>query len=543
MSKQIRQNWVSLTIAGLFTSLLLLPLGSCRSSNSSNSQSAQGDRITIGTTANISTIDPADAYSSFSGVLLNNLSDRLYTYERGSQTLVPQLATALPTISPDGLTYQIPLRQGVLFHDGEKFDAKAMAFSLDRFIQSKGSPSFLLGDAIDKVSVTGEYELTIKLKKPFTAFPALLAFSGACAVSPKAYVIKENEFKSKELIGTGPYKLVSFGVDRIRLEPFDQYWGEKPKNAGIDIQFFSGAPNLFNAFRTGAIDLAFQSLAIEQIQLLKNDAPAQGWSVIEQAGGGIDYLSINVKSAPLDRKEVRQALAMVIDRSVLRDRVFNQQVDPLYSLIPSTLPEKEPSFQSTDSPASNAEKAKQLLMQAGFSAQNPVKLELWYRSNLPKDQLAIVTVKAMIQRALGQLVKVELNGVDSATAYKNLDKGAYPTFLLDWSPDYLDADSYIQPFIDCAKGDVKDGCAEGSTAQQGSFYFNDRVNQLIAQTRQPQPPAKRKALFSELQSITAQDVPFIPLWQSRDYLFARKGIQGAAIEATQKIPFSSLRKN
>ncbi len=516
-------------------------LTGCQSSTRGNN-AAKPDRITFGTTANISTLDPADAYSSFAGILLYNLSDRLYTYKPGTQDLMPQLATAMPTVSADGLSYKIPLRQGVTFHDGEKFDAKAMVFSLERFIKSKGAPSFLLGDAIESVQASGKYELTIKLKKPFTAFPSLLAFSGACAVSPKAYTIEEKKFKAKEFVGTGPYKLVSFGVDRVRMEPFGQYWGEKPANSGVDIQFFSNEANLFNAFRTGAVDLAFKSLAIEQIEVLKKDDKAQGWQTIEQPGSGIDYLSLNIKSAPLDKVEVRQAIAAAIDRPFIQGRVFNQQVTPVYSLVPPTLTEQVPSFQARYGDAGNPELAKKLLTQAGFSSANPLKLELWYRSNLPKDQLTMITIKGLMQKNLGNWVNLELKGVDSATAYKNLDKGAYPTFLLDWAPDYLDADSYIQPFVDCAKGSVEQGCEEGSTPGQGSFYFNDRVNQLIADSRKVRDPKQRQVIFSELQSIVANDVPFIPLWQGRDYLFAQKAIQGASLEATQKIPFGKLKK-
>ncbi len=508
----------------------------------SSPPTAPSEHLTFGTTASVSTIDPADAYSSIAGILLHNLGDRLYAYKPGTAELVPQLATAMPKVSSDGLTYVIGLRQGVVFHDGEKFDAKAMAFSLERFIANGGAPSFLLSDAIDKISATGEYELTIKLKKPFTAFPALLAFSGACPISPKAYEIKAGSFKPKEFVGTGPYKLVSFGVDRIQLEPFDKYWGEKAKNTGVDIQIFSGASNLFNAFRTGSVDMALQGLAIEHIKVLQDQAKSSRWQVIEQAGSGMDYLSLNVNSAPLDRLEVRQAIAALMDRSVLQDRVFNQQVVPLYSLLPNTLSEQVPSFQTSYGAGANVEKAKQLLTKAGYSKQNPLKLELWYRSNLTNDQLAAITIKGTVKKVLPDLLQIELNGVDSATAYKNLDKGAYPMFLLDWSPDYLDADSYVQPFVDCAKGNAKEGCKEGASAQQGSFYFSDRANALIAQGRKATSPQERKSVYGELQAIVAQEVPFIPLWQSKDYLFAQERIEGATLEATQKVSFGRLRR-
>ena len=516
-------------------------LRSIDSRTQQSSRSVSNDRITLGTTATISTIDPADAYSIFSGLLLYNLSDRLYTYKSGTNELEPQLAIGLPKVSSDGLIYTISLRQGVVFHDGEPFNAKAMAFSLKRFIQNGGSPAFLLSDLVASVEPGVDETLTIKLKKPFAAFPSLLAFSGVCAVSPKAYEIKKGAFKSEEFVGTGPYKLVKYGTDSLRLEAFDRYWGNKPQNHGIDIQFFSSPANLFNAFRSGSVDVAFQNLALDQIRSLQKRAKTSGWQVIEQPSSGINYLTLNLKSPPLDQLEVRQAIAAVLDRPLIRDRVFQGQIDPLYSLLPNNLALQKPVFQEKYGDR-NIEKAIALLTKAGFSPANPLKLEFWYRSNLVNDQLSAVTLKAIVQKKLGQWMQLEVKGIDSTTAYQNLDKGAYPIMLLDWTPDFIDPDNYIQPFLECAKGSKDKGCEDGSSFLQGSFYYSDRANQLIDQSRKEQNPAIRKQLFAELQNLLVQDVPFIPLWQNKDYLFVQNKIQGARLEATQKIPFAALHK-
>jgi peptide/nickel transport system substrate-binding protein len=500
-----------------------------------------GNRVVLGTTSKISTLDPADAYGTFVGTLLYNLSDRLYTYKLGSNDLQPQLATALPTVSADGLTYTIPLRQGVVFHDGTPFNAAAMAFSLNRFIQNEGSPSFLLSE-VDSVNATADYELTIKLKKPFAAFPALLAFSGICAVSPNAYKIEAGVFQPETFVGTGPYKLTRYGTDFLRLDAFDQYWGEKPVNQGIDIQFFSSPGNLFNAFRTGAVDLAYQGLATEQIHTLEKDKHAAGWQIIAKSGSGIDVLTLNLNSAPLDRLEVRQAIAAIMDRPLLQERVFQGQIEPLYSLIPSTLDVQKSVFQQRYGDR-NVAKATALLEQAGYSHGNPLKLEFWYRSNLVNDQLAAITLKAITRKSLNGLLQFDLRSVESTTAYNNLDKGVYPMILLDWSPDFFDADNYIEPFLKCSKGSPKTGCEEGASYLWGSFYYSDRANQLIDQSRQEQNPDQRQQLFAELQDLLAADVPFIPLWQNKDYLFAQKGIQGVSLEVTQKVPFWTVQKS
>ncbi|MBD2074411.1 peptide ABC transporter substrate-binding protein [Phormidium sp. FACHB-592] len=525
----------------VFCLCCLLAVSCHRSAPDLRSPTAGSGRITLGTTATINTLDPADAYGTFPSSLLYNLSDRLYTYKLGTTDLEPQLATALPIVSTDGLTYTVPLRKGVVFHDGTSFNAKAMAFSLQRFLQNGGSPSFLLSDLVETVKPTGAYELTIKLKKPFAAFPSLLAFSGACAVSPQAYEIKEGSFKPATLVGTGPYKLVKYGTDLLRLDAFEQYWGKKPANQGVDIQFFSSPANLYNAFRTGAVDVAYQNLALDQIRNLQQGATTAGWQIIEKAGSGIDYLTLNLKSPPLDRLEVRQAIAAIVDRPLLQDRIFQGQIDPLYSLIPTTLDEQKPVFKERYGD-SDVAKATAFLNQAGYTTTNPLKVEFWYRSNLINDQLAAITLRAAAKKQLGGLMQIDLKSIDSTTAYKNLDKGVYPMFLLDWTPDFLDADNYIQPFMECTKGSATDGCADGSSFLQGSFYYSDRANQLIDQSRKTQNPTTRKQLFTELQDVLGQDVPFIPLWQSKDYLFTQKWIQGGSLEVTQKVPFWTLRK-
>lgn len=527
----------------LFCCCLFLIVG-CQPRNSGPSPSTTGadTRLAIGTTGKVRTLDPADALELFSGNLLYNMGDRLYAYRSGSTELVPQLAAELPTVSDDGLVYTIPLRTDVVFHDDTPFDAEAMAFSLNRFIQNGGQPAFLLSDVVESVEAKSATELEIKLKKPFAAFTDLLAFSGLVAVSPKAYEVGPGKFKPSEFVGTGPYKLANYGSDSIRLDRFDEYWGDKPANPGIDIQSFTSSANLFNAFRTGSVDIAYQSLNPEQIDLLAKAADQGDWQAITGPGSNITYVSLNLQDETLKKPEVRQALAMTIDRQLIQERVFDGQVDPLYSLVPNIFDVSKPVFQSA-SGNSDAGKAKELLTKAGYSGDKPLEVEFWYRSNVPSDGPAATTIKAFIEQELGALAKVELKSIESATAYNNLDKGIYPMFMLDWSGDYYDPDTYIHPFLDCAEGSAEEGCKEGATVGQGSFYFSEKMNQLIDQQRQEQDSSKRQKIFEEIQNLLAQDVPFIPLWQRKEYAFARPDIEGVRLEPTQAMPFASLSRS
>ena len=515
---------------------------SCAQPFSQTPSTLDPNRITIGTTLKPRTLDPADAYEVISGSLLYNLGDRLYDYEVGTTTLKPQLAKALPTVSDDNLTYTIPLRQDVVFHDGTPFNAAAMVFSLERFIENGGPPSSLLSDTVASIEATADYELTLKLKRPFAALPSLLTFTGMCALSPTAYEKGEGKFQPQNFVGTGPYQLAEFGVDVIRLNQFEQYWGEKPRNSGIDVQLFSSGANLFNAFRSQGIDVAYLSLQADQITRLREGAEQQQWQMIEADGSSISYMVLNVNLDPLNQPEVRQAMAAMMDRPLITERVLQGQGEPLYSLIPTTFTEYQPVFQTAYGDG-DFEQAKALLKQAGYTPENPAIVELWHASNSQVGSVFALTLKALAKKKLEGLLQIEPKSVESATAFQNLDKGIYPTFMLDWYADFLDADNYIQPFVDCANGSEQNGCVQGASQYQGSFYYSDRMNQLIDRQRQEQDPKTREAIFKEIQRLTAEDVPFIPLWQDKTYVFAQNKIENLRIQITQHIPFWVLSKS
>jgi peptide/nickel transport system substrate-binding protein len=498
------------------------------------------NRITIGTIGELHTLDPADAFELLSGNILFNTLDRLYTYAPGTTEIVPQLATALPAISDDGLTYTIPIREGVKFHDGTDFDAAAMAFSLQRFIDLEGSPAFLLDD-VESVKATSATELVIKLKQPLQFFPKLLAFTGAGAISPSAYGNSQG-FQPTNLVGTGPYKLVEYKEGNVlRLDTFTDYWGQKPANDGVDIQFISSNANLLNSFKTGAVDVAFQTLSPTQIRNIEENAAAEGWTVASGQGATILFMVLNVKQPPLDDVRVRQAIAAAIDRPLLQKRVFFNQRTPIYSMVPITFSAYKPTFQEKYGDG-NGELARRLLQEAGYSEQNPLFLNLWYPPEYAgSGDLVVSTLKAVIERNLGDLVEVKLDKVPKTTAYAFIEEGAYPTFLLDWIPDFFDPDNFISPFLRCDEADAT-GCIDGSTKYWGSFYNNDEMNELIAQQRIEQDPAKREAMLAQIQEILARDVPFIPLWQNKEYAFAGKGVKGVAIEPTQQLPYWSISK-
>lgn len=581
----------------------LLTLSSLTLAGCNGGSNGREGWITIGTKDKPRTLDSSDAYELKSLGIIANMGERLYTYNPGSNKLVPQLATELPKISSDGLTYTIPIRQGVLFHDGTPFDAEAMAFSLKRFILNSGSPAFLLSDRIDflrkdkdiktlnpdGLKATGKYELTIKLKQPFAAFPDLLAFPGACAISPKAYKLpvlkqdappskddkpkdkatldqekaakkaaadkeKKEKFQPDLFVGTGPYKMLpKKSDDRIELEAFDKYWGPKPLNKGVIVQIYLGsASNLYNSFKTGAVDVAYLSLEPDQIRNLQNSQKEKGWQVKEVEGNGTIYMMLNVKQKPLDNPAVRQAVAAVVDRPGMNQRVFYGQGKPLYSLIPDSFPQARDGFKgaySLPSGGSNVAKAKDLLKKAGFSAQNPARVQIWYKSSTISDKMIANFLRAYSKKNMEGILVLEPNAAEATAFSKMLKTGAYPVAFQTWYPDFIDVDTYIQPFLECPEADqikpgvLGQGCKEGGSAEQGSFYYDAAMNKMIAEQGKALNPSERLSILQSIQDKAVTDVPQIPLFQTKDFIFSRPGITGANTDPLQNLQYSSIKKS
>ena len=168
----------------------------CQPERSSN-------RLTVASAGRIASLDPAQASTYGTLQLLNALGDTLYTKETDG-SLQPQLAAAAPQISADGRTITIPLRRDVLFHDGTRFNAAAMAFSLRRFLRI-GTQSYVVGDRIAAVETPAQDVLRLRLNRPSSSLESLLTSPYLTPISPTAYAKHKDRFLNDRFIGTGPY--------------------------------------------------------------------------------------------------------------------------------------------------------------------------------------------------------------------------------------------------------------------------------------------------------------------------------------------------
>jgi peptide/nickel transport system substrate-binding protein len=191
-------------------------------------------------------LDPAATTDGgFGNRAIIQMYDFLVDIPPDSADPVPMIATEVPTkenglVSPDGLTYTFPIRQGVKFHDGTDLNAEDVKFSWDRVMTMnlpEGQASKLT-DLIESTRVVDPYRFEVKLMEPAAYFLGTVAYSPPAAIVSKDAVDKNggvqegqtNEFMTTNEAGSGPYKLTSWDRgERLTFEKFADYWNGPAK--------------------------------------------------------------------------------------------------------------------------------------------------------------------------------------------------------------------------------------------------------------------------------------------------------------------------
>src|SRR3954453_6257471 len=166
-------------------------------------------------------LDPTLARTYVSRIVFAGMCDKLFDINEKLE-IVPQLATSYEWTDPKTLV--IKLRQGVLFQDGEKMDAQAVKYSLERHLSMQGTFRRSEINAMDRVEVVDPATVKIVLKQPSSPFLSQLTDRSGMIVSPRAAEAAGKDFGLKPVCA-GPFRFVDrVPQDHITLERFPQYW-------------------------------------------------------------------------------------------------------------------------------------------------------------------------------------------------------------------------------------------------------------------------------------------------------------------------------
>ena len=473
------------------------------------SQGDSGRTIRVGTTDQVTALDPAGAYDAGSWALFSNVFQSLLTIEPGGATPVPDAASTCAFAGGGLTTYRCTLRLGLTFPSGRTMTAEDVKYSFDRVkaIKSDVGPSSLLSTlrSVDAHGLT----VTFHLSSPDATFPFKVATGAGAIVDSEKYP-KRGLRTDLGADGTGPYELSSYTkAKKAVLTPNPHYKGAlKDTGRPVELLYYATPEALHSAWTAKKVDVASRQLPPKVLSGLSPSDPDQ--RVYESDSAETRNLYLNTRaSSPLHDTRVRQAMAWLINREQLAATVYVGTVDPLYSLIPTGITGHTTSFFDAY-PKQDPTRARALLTAAGVTL--PVRFTYAYGKGRGSAQQEADTIKKQLES--GGLFKVTVKGYEWSDFQKRWATGKLDAYAVGWVADYPDADTFGSPLV-------------GTGATMNTGYSNKAVDQLIKASQKYADRSDASTDFSALQADVARDVPVIPLWQGKEYVLSSEDISGS----------------
>ncbi|MFO7679455.1 MAG: ABC transporter substrate-binding protein [Chloroflexota bacterium] len=504
---------------------------------------SSASEITIGMVGQLNDMDPAAPPDLISWEIKTNTMSGLYRIDSDSQ-LVPLLASGPPQFSTDGLEVTIPLRQGLRFPDGSDFSADDVVWSINRAKFGRGGylvNRFLkdadedgYGDA-DAVQALDPATVIFRLKTPTAYFPTVLA-------TPPFFPISSDCFPAVEDLtstcgGIGPYTIVSWEEDNIRLKANPEWPGSPPPAfENIKIRFYDAVSDLRVSLEEfGSIDAAWTGLPYADYAELRGvDADANGIADYHSWSGPStfkSYLIFEQSQPPWNKRSLREAVALSLDREALAETVFAGERLPLYSPVPDDVPGHFPAL-----PPRDLSRAQFLLQGEGYTASSPLEITLWFVNDgrySTQEEAYAAAIKAQLEET--GAIQVTLEGASWDIYRAQINECNYPAYLLGWPTpgapaNYLDMTAWTDFFL------------ENADSVFCSNYQSARMTELVADARAELDPEKRQALNTQVQELWAVDLPTLDLTQAPRFAITLTNVENVKIDGLGMLHYEALTK-
>ena len=473
------------------------------SSNSSNNKSATtdskvADTVTIGLTLAPTNLDIRNqSGAALDQALIGNVYEGLVA-RNSDNKVVPALASSWDE-SSDGKTYTFHLNKNVTFSNGDELNSADAVWSIQQLVNKQLQDSQSLA-GLDSVTAPDANTVEITLKKPDASL--LWALSGRAGL----VLDKDAKYDAKTTaVGSGPFLLDSFRENEsLTFKANPKYWGKnKAKTKQIVLRYFADDNTAVNALKSGDVQVLapiVQNLASS----VSNDS-----NFVVKTGDGTDkfVLAFNNKGKYTADKRVRQALRYAIDNDQLI--ASRGGVDsPLGGPIPSL----DPGYEDlTDEYPHDPTKAKELLAEAGYDAQHPLKLNLEY-ANIYGPDLGNQLTSQFKEVGVELNVKVVEFSAWLQDVYTNKD---YDLSLVDHNESH---DFY-----------------QWATPDYYYNYDNPKVQSLYTQATESPNEEEYDSLLKQAAKIVSQDAPADWLFNYRVTTAYHKGVSGFPVNLNQSV--------
>ncbi len=447
--------------------------------------------------------------------LTTNFDDRnplLTVYEfllgiDGNGAPAPMLAEGW-SWSDDGLTLTIPLRQGVLFHNGNELTSEDVVYSLNR-VRTDGPRASEFGQVVDIVA-TDRYTVELKLAEPTAALLGAIANPIAPAVMVPAGEAERQGGSITEPIGTGPFKFVEWLPDQyLKVEKFADYVADTRPASGfvgrhealVDEIYFRPIPEASvraAALENGEVQVA-QALSYPDYLRLQGH-PTAIVEIIPSAT--IGDVRFGFKQGPFaDDVLLRRAAQMVTNKQELVDALLWGLGSPAHSGIPEFSPFAVGIHQTPE--PYDVEEARRLVQASNYDGSEVL---ISYTPGLYRDASVI------LQAAFSEIgINSQVDNLEAGSSLQKWQTGAFDIFVsgLSLRPDPM---NYYMPFWHSAST---------PTGYNNADY--DRLNEeALAET----DVEKRTALYQQIEELRRSDLPWYPITYNTETFAYSSSLEG-----------------
>ena len=472
-------------------------------------------KVVIAQGVDPSTLDTMNQQETPASVLATHLYNTLVERDQ-SLKLVPALAAEMPKLLAPTV-WEIKLRKGVKFHNGEDFNADSVKYSLERVKDPsmRGSSNF---KPIDRVEIVDPYTVKVHTTKPWPIFVVALTQPQASMYPPKAYAGKDSPYISKNPIGTGPYRLVRWSKDEeILLEAWPQYWRGPAKIKNVVFRPIPDDAVRVAALQNGEVDVAVNipphmaNIIANHPKIYLTTAPSVRTIQLMFYTHQYDAQNklVGPYQGPTADKRVRQAITLALDVDEIIKGVLDGKAQRVATMLPSMHFGYDPSLKPVKQ---DVAKAKKLLAEAGFP--NGLEIQL----NSPQGRY--VRDKEVAEAAAGQLTKAGIK-----TTLKTFEFVTYlntmvyvhkagPVWLIGWGQSMMDAEGIYVPLF--------------HTGSLLNNYHNPDFDGMVDQAQTMMDEKQRQAQYFRINKLWLDDQPAAPLYQQIDLYGASKRINWKA---------------
>src|SRR5688572_1156286 len=476
---------------------------------------APAGKVVIAQGVDPSTLDVMNQQETPASVVAAHIYDTLVERDQNLK-IMPSLAAEIPKlVAPT--TWEVKVRKGVKFHNGEEFTAESVKFSLERAKTPalRGSSNF---KPIDRVEVVDPYTARVHTTKPWPTFVTVMTFRQASMDPPKAYSGKQPADISRQPIGTGPYKFVRWAKDEeIVLDAFDGHWRGAPKIKTVVFKPIPDDAVRVAALQNGEVDVAVNipphlaNIIDKHPKIFLSTAPSIRTLQLMFATHEYDAQHKLVgpyKGVSAD-KRVRQAIQYAIDA----DDIIKNVLDGKAMRMATMLTPLHFGYDAGLKPIKqDLARTKKLLAEAGYP--NGIDLTL----NSPQGRY--VRDKEVAEAVTGQLnkagIRTTLKTYEFVNYLNNLvyPHKAGPVWLIGWGTPTIDAETIYGPLF--------------RTGSNLGNYHNPDLDGMFDQAQAETDEKKRRDLYHRINKLWVEDAAAVPLYQQLDLYGANKRLSWKA---------------